>query len=243
MRKAESTVWDNAKSEDIIAQYIALKRETELLAEYEEYEQMAAQEPIDTTSLDERVMGTIGQAQKQQAKAKRKQTWRKAMSVAAILLLILLACPTIAFAVSPQFRESVYQFITDWQDGHVLVTAERINQDETVIGAHKYYPGWIPDGFELIDESSDPTVSTYNYYDGERSIIIIIQPVDTVMNLDNERMHISKDYEVHGQDTILAQDDRSNIILWNDGNMSLFIKTNISLQDTKKIAENILIKN
>ena len=74
-----------------------------------------------TPELDRRVKRAIENAQRKVAWTSRKPVIKKAGIVAAIVILFVTALPTLLFAVSPEFRETVYKYIIDWRQGYADV--------------------------------------------------------------------------------------------------------------------------
>jgi len=229
-----SGLWQDAAAEEVVLRCIALKRKYELALDYERQAALAAAKTQATPELDGSIRLLGKRARQRQGREKRRQAWRRGLSVALVLLAALLACPTIAFAVSPAFREAVYEYTLDWQD--VYMEIRPVEKCAPLI--EPYYLGWLPEGFTLVDESHDPILILYNYEKGGQYVNLLIGTADTETNLDTERTVIER-RQINGYDAIVGRGDDSFLLLWNNGSVSFSLYTNLDWETTEKIAENI----
>ena len=220
---------ETSEVEELILQYTALNRKHELMDEFASCQQEAEEKDIGPSpELDAAIYSMINDVAKKHKKIRTKRRVRKGFTVAAILCLILLACPAIAFAVSPTFRLNVMELVSNWQDDHVSIRMEESASTD-----------WLPEGFVLVNEETD-TMSTHKYYtNNEQFITLSTYPKKTAINIDNENNTHSYEYEINGNSAIVTQQpEKINIIWTNDDNIFHLI-TNLSLESALDMAQKI----
>ena len=117
----------------------------------------------------------INDVAKKHKKIRTKRRVRKGFTVAAILCLILLACPAIAFAVSPTFRLNVMELVSNWQDDHVSIRIEESASTD-----------WLPEGFVLVNEEITESITYRQYTNNDQFINLRIYTKQADINIDNE---------------------------------------------------------
>ena len=237
----DSALWQDSDAEELVLRYIALKRKYELAQEYDHYAELASVSKKETPNLDAKIH-TINRKCIKLARHKRlRQSWRKGLSIVMIFLAILLACPTIAFAVSPAFRETVMQFVLEWKQDHVEIG---VGEEENNLSKPEiafYIPTWIPDGFELTEETSNESMSMLYYENGEQYIRFIVQPTTAVTNLDTDTTTFDFSYEINGLEAMVAyeQESKTTKILWHNDTARFTLCSTLQAKDTKRIAESV----
>lgn len=188
-----------------------------------------------TPELDRRIQELIAKARRKEAWNKRKVALKKAATVAAIVIVCLLATPTVMFAVSPDFRETVYNYIVDWREGHVNVNRGR--QSDFEQGFVKYYvPAFIPEGFILEDYADDAISFELYYSNGEQYFYFITNNIVNATTLDTETANISFDYRVNGLPAIISENRNQITILWHDDVTAFQLLTTLPLATALDIA-------
>ena len=90
-----------------------------------------------TPELHRRIEQLVRKGQRKEAWKRRKVAIRKVAKVAAaaaIVTLFITALPTVLFAISPEFRETVYKYIIDWRQGHVDINiSEELPVEHTLL--------------------------------------------------------------------------------------------------------------
>ena len=220
---------ETSEVEELILQYTALNRKHELMDEFASCQQEAEEKDIGPSpELDAAIYSMINDVAKKHKKIRTKRRVRKGFTVAAILCLILLACPAIAFAVSPTFRLNVMELVSNWQDDHVSIRMEESASTD-----------WLPEGFVLVSEKTDGYVTTIKYIKDEKFITLATYPTDINFNIDNETTTHSQEYEINGNTAIVTQTHDKIIIIWNNDGNIFKITTNLSLETTLDMARKI----
>lgn len=239
MAEDKSVIWQDAYVEELVFRSIALKRKYELAQEYDHYAELAAAEKKETPDLDAKIRVMSNRYVNQEKRSCYLKFLRKGLSVAMILVVVLMACSMIAFAVSPAFRETVLQYIMVWEEDYVEIKTEVADGGEELVIAY-YMPTWVPDGFILTEQISEPAFSMFYYEIEDWYISLTISTVDTVTNLDTDRTIIERDFKINGQDAIVGYEENILLLLWNNGVASFNLYTNLPLADAQKFAENII---
>ena len=220
---------ETSEVEELILQYTALNRKHELMDEFASCQQEAEEKDIGPSpELDAAIYSMINDVAKKHKKIRTKRRVRKGFTVAAILCLILLACPAIAFAVSPTFRLNVMELVSNWQDDHVSIRMEESASTD-----------WLPEGFVLVNEEITESITYRQYTNNDQFINLKIYTKKADINIDNENNATSQEYEINGSTAIVTyQPDLINVIWHNDENI-FRLKTNLSLETTLDMARKI----
>ena len=220
---------ETSEVEELILQYTALNRKHELMDEFASCQQEAEEKDIGPSpELDAAIYSMINDLAKKHKKIRTKRRVRKGFTVAAILCLILLACPAIAFAVSPTFRINVMELVSNWQDDHVSIRMEESAGTD-----------WLPEGFVLVNEEITKSLTYRQYTNNDQFIDLKIYPTGININIDNEHNIHSQEYEINGSTAIVTyQSDLINVVWHNDENI-FRLKTNLSLETTLDMARKI----
>lgn len=220
---------ETSEVEELILQYTALNRKHELMDEFASCQQEAEEKDIGPSpELDAAIYSMINDVAKKHKKIRTKRRVRKGFTVAAILCLILLACPAIAFAVSPTFRLNVMELVSNWQDDHVSIRMEESAGTD-----------WLPEGFVLVNEETDDKITITEYRNNDKFIILIVNTDIASINIDNEKTTHSREYEINGNTAIVTQQTDLIHIFWNDDNNIFRLSTNISLETALDMARKI----
>lgn len=220
---------ETSEVEELILQYTALNRKHELMDEFASCQQEAEEKDIGPSpELDAAIYSMINDVAKKHKKIRTKRRVRKGFTVAAILCLILLACPAIAFAVSPTFRLNVMELVSNWQDDHVSIRMEESASTD-----------WLPEGFVLVNEEITESITYRQYTNNDQFIDLKTYVKGANINIDNENNTHSQEYEINGSTAIVTyQPDLINVVWHNDENI-FRLKTNLSLETTLDMARKI----
>ena len=220
---------ETSEVEELILQYTALNRKHELMDEFASCQQEAEEKDIGPSpELDAAIYSMINDVAKKHKNIRTKRRVRKGFTVAAILCLILLACPAIAFAVSPTFRLNVMELVSNWQDDHVSIRMEESASTD-----------WLPEGFVLVNEEITESITYRQYTNNDQFINLRIYTKQADINIDNENNIHSQEYEINGNSAIVTQQpDLINVVWYNEDNM-LHLTTNLSLETALAMARQI----
>lgn len=108
-------------------------------------------------------------------KGERKAVWRRVASIAASLLLVLLFGASITLAVSPVARAAVITWLREQYENSIIY---RFWASGDFSEFPTYQVGWLPDGFELLQEIEKEHlyIATYQSADGAHQIIFMYHP-------------------------------------------------------------------
>lgn len=220
---------ETSEVEELILQYTALNRKHELMDEFASCQQEAEEKDIGPSpELDAAIYSMINDVAKKHKNIRTKRRVRKGFTVAAILCLILLACPAIAFAVSPTFRLNVMELVSNWQDDHVSIRMEESASTD-----------WLPEGFVLVNEEINDYLTYRQYTNNDQFIDLKIYPKGININIDNEHNTHSQEYEINGHTAIVTQQPKKINIIWHNDDNMFHLATNLSLETALAMARQI----
>lgn len=220
---------ETSEVEELILQYTALNRKHELMDEFASCQQEAEEKDIGPSpELDAAIYSMINDVAKKHKNIRTKRRVRKGFTVAAILCLILLACPAIAFAVSPTFRLNVMELVSNWQDDHVSIRMEESASTD-----------WLPEGFVLVNEEITESITYRQYTNNDQFINLRIYTNVSNINVDNEKHIYEQEYEINGSRAIVTLQSEKINIIWNNDNNMFQLSTNLPLENALDMARKI----
>ncbi|WP_300692631.1 DUF4367 domain-containing protein [uncultured Oscillibacter sp.] len=203
-------------------------------------------------SVDKRCLETID---RHFAREQRRIGLRKAgkvLRLAAVVMGISVLLFTSAFALSEDFRAATInlmltitnkytQFNINHSNGETIQTKSVGQKD------HPYFQraeiGWLPDGFEYSDGKYDQ----FALFENEEGawIMIFLESGDASVNVDTENPDTIESVTINGNEGIcVTKDDYIHIITVDLDNylyIDVSASDNLTVDETKKIMENILI--
>lgn len=142
--------------------------------------------------------------------AERKATWgkkiRKGFIRVAVALFICMSFLTISFAASQTFRTATLNLLISIFGDHTEISYHQESSDSTnpasQISDIKF--GWIPDGFALTQEYSDPPAYRFEHGDTGRITIEVLQDIADPISVDTE--HATQyPIQIQGYDALYYQ--------------------------------------
>lgn len=188
-----------------------------------------------TPELDGRIEEAIKKARRRATWKKSKIVLRKAAAAAAIVIMCIAATPTVLFAISADFRETVYSFIVDWRQGHVDINLDgRFTAEQTFL---KYYiPTFIPEGFVLKDYIDDDATFELHYVKSDNYFYFTTRDIASGFTFDTETANYDFSHVINGWPTIIRENRGRITIIWHDDVTSFSIVTDLALDTILKIA-------
>lgn len=215
--------------DELLLHYAALNRKYELMEEFNSCAKQAEEEGIEPSpELDAAIYSMIDDLAKKGKKIKTKRRYRKGFTVAAILCLILLACPAIAFAVSPAFRINVMEMVSDWQDDHVSIRMSESDASD-----------WVPEGFILVSEEQYNNICQTEYTNNDKFIRLKITTDLININIDNETTKYDQEYIINGNKVMVMEETNRIKVIWNNNDKMFNLTTNISKEETLEMVGQI----
>ncbi len=160
----------------------------------------------------------------------KNKTYKLPRKIIKILIIaaIILSFVTTAFAI-PNTRNYI---IKQFKDHFSYIVADICE----IKFVENIEVGFIPNGFSKTDEDASKITSYKEYRNGDLSIMIIKNLVNTYINYDNNKYEIIKRNDI---DYIIVNTEKSIVIVWNDGLYTYRITGNIDKNILLQIAQNI----
>lgn len=170
---------------------------------------------------------------------------RAAKRAAVFLLVLLLAGLTLTMSVEA-FRDKFFQIIRSYKEGGFWEMRFFFEDETEDDGAFLKTPGYIPEGYELVDYCHELPV-WYETYEAENGSFIMI---DNQQIWDGDTMIIDSEYDmeenvvIHGHDaTLLTRygDGAYYALFWFEKNMFYQVYTTIDVprEEVIRIAESM----
>lgn len=198
-------------------------------------EEMKNAEPHVFSEEFERKMEEIMRVQKR--KSRRSNVIRYAASAAAVVLLVC----GLFFVGNEELRASKFRIdVLEWMEDFFVVENDtnRDKNNENDVLFHESQIGYIPEGFEKVEEEVTHSRVCYRYknQDGEY-IGVWVYREKGLSGIDNEKTKIDVSINTYGMEYsyVYKEDTKEHIVTWSDENGKFY-----SLIGT--IAQNEIIK-
>lgn len=212
----------------------------------EENQALKAQEGGPSETAKRRCLRTISQQVRRGHARAAARTASRVLSKAAVVMLLVISCLTAAFAVSPVFRSDALRWAVATFGDHAEY---RFNQTEGGVQYQGIEVGWLPEGYELVENQNTNGTISRRYIRPSGSVE---QRVDIrVMNFDGEGVfkvdtEANQLYQTIVHDTLatVIQRDESMQIIWmypESNCIVMLCGDNISTETALRIAQSIVL--
>ena len=169
-------------------------------------------------------------------KARRQGLYRR---VAAIVAVSVILFGTI-MVTNVHAREVVVRWLRQIFPDHVLYQFF----GEPEVDSHQYMIGWVPDGFDLIEQFDFDGYRMYSYESENESFSVSFATIEDGFNIDiGDAAYEMQEVFINGLSAMLFidLDDDSKNLIWisQDGNIEIDMAGNISEDILIRIAESI----
>lgn len=212
----------------------------------EENQALKAQEGGPSETAKRRCLRTISRQVRRDHARAAARTASRVLSKAAVVMLLVISCLTAAFAVSPVFRSDALRWAVATFGDHAEY---RFNQTEGGVQYQGIEVGWLPEGYELVENQNTNGTISRRYIRPSGSVE---QRVDIrVMNFDGEGVfkvdtEANQLYQTIVHDTLatVIQRDESMQIIWmypESNCIVMLCGDNISAETALRIAQNVVL--
>ena len=169
-------------------------------------------------------------------KGRRHVFYRHVATAAAVIVILF----STVLVTNVHAREAVVRWLRQIFPDHVLYQFFGEPVDEL----HQYTIGWIPDGFELVDEFDFDGYRMYSYESEDESFSVSFAVIEDGFAIEiGDAAFEMQDVFVNGLPATLYVDidDASKNLIWisKDGNIEIDMEGNISIELLMQIAESI----
>ena len=212
----------------------------------EENQALKAQKGGPSETAKRRCLRTISRQVRRGHARAAARTASRVLSKAAVVMLLVISCLTAAFAVSPVFRSDALRWAVATFGDHAEY---RFNQTEGGVQYQGIEVGWLPEGYELVENQNTNGTISRRYIRPSGSVE---QRVDIrVMNFDGEGVfkvdtEANQLYQTIVHDTLatVIQRDESMQIIWmypESNCIVMLCGDNISTETALRIAQSIVL--
>lgn len=212
----------------------------------EENQALKVQEGGPSETAKRRCLRTISRQVRRGHARAAARTASRVLSKAAVVMLLVISCLTAAFAVSPVFRSDALRWAVATFGDHAEY---RFNQTEGGVQYQGIEVGWLPEGYELVENQNTNGTISRRYIRPSGSVE---QRVDIrVMNFDGEGVfkvdtEANQLYQTIVHDTLatVIQRDESMQIIWMYPESNCIVMPcgdNISTETALRIAQSIVL--
>lgn len=170
-------------------------------------------------------------------KSRRHAFYRRAAAVAAVIVILF----STLMVTNVHAREAVVRWLRQVFPDHVLYQFF----GEPAGDLHQYTIGWIPDGFELVDEFEFDGYRMYTYESEDESFSVSFASIEDGFTIEiGDAAFETQEVFVNGLPATLFIDidGASKNLIWisEDGSVEIDMAGNISVDMLIRIAESVL---
>lgn len=193
--------------------------------------------------MDRRCLKTIARACQKKRYRQLGEKAYKALSTAAVVVLVVLVLFTSAYAAFPSVRTGVLNLLIEMSDVATTMRLEDNISTDLMSGGEKslghYTYSGIPDGFTLMS-STETSVSSRDYYEnglGGYISISITQGEDTKLKVNTEDAASVSEITVAGCTGLLIVREDVTILALADSYTGMFITVSSDCLDGEELIE------
>lgn len=168
---------------------------------------------------------------------------KAALWILLVLIVLFFAIPKVASArnwVTKLVMESNPKYVTYYLQEEATPISNGSAMVE-ILPIGTYYPTYIPEGLELIQLSYSRSMISYRFLDPNgRLVIVQVMGKGGTMNVDNENLEEDSIEIVNGYEARYTLKAGRQNLIWTTENYIIFMNTNLSKEETLKIANGIL---
>ncbi len=174
-----------------------------------------------------------------------KSIW-PVVNKAAVFIVMIGVIFSISFTFVSGFRIQVLNLILSLEEKYTLIKLddngnENIIADNLYVNWHNaYVPTYIPQGYNIYNLTNTLDFKTIDYINNEDDVINFCELNASMENtLDTENASLIKNVDINGNEGLLVVKDDKVSIAWSDNIKIFVIHTQLSIEETEKIAESV----
>lgn len=214
--------------------------------------QAEAQQVMDEAQADEepfppseRYLRRIEKAHRGQKRALFAHRHRRALKIAASVLLVLFGLAATSFVTVSAVRSGFLNFLLGEASDHTKVmlsdAAEGYDLAHLPEGWDAIYiPTYLPEGFELTEVimGKEFISATYETQQGQYITLSQWNHPDVSMSLDNEHGSLEPNI-INGHSALIRSDGKDTSIAWTENNYSFLVMSSLSSNDLLVTCESL----
>ena len=161
--------------------------------------------------------------------------------VAALIAAALLLTGCTAYA----YREKIRKFIETVFEDYIRISYRDTEEAMDAIAIEEYYTlGYVPEGYELVNEASKPAKTKYEWTNSEGAYITFEQcHVDSTLFLMDNEVEVWDVVKIRDRE-VYFRSPGLYCYVWNDGVYAYQLTTSVqwSEQELSRMIENIQVK-
>lgn len=186
---------------------------------------------------------------KNEQNKRKRERWNKkiikSIKICACFLAVVCISGAILMTNVEAFRAKVFEIFFDEQPNYIDFKQIEIPYDKNGIIPSDWdgfwYPKQLPDGFDLADFTKNGQAIDLIFRNENNDMIFFSQSPTDELNLmvDNTDQNPEK-IEINGDMAYWTSIEDSNLLIWNQGETSFLLQSELPKVDMIQIAENII---
>lgn len=236
-------LWKEKYSSEEVLKKVAELSKPEILGEDNEYvKKMESIDDIFAIEPDQKFLEFARDFDGKKKKKDRARRMKRLSQVAAIFLICIVVTFSVALEASDAFRVYFYSLFSNDSNGSVALS----EHESDLIGDWEdyWYPGFIPEGFNLVDAGDDggQKILLFESSDGKKELRIIEIPLDASIGIDTDT-NSTEEIKVGYYRGYYFDDEKNNhiSIFWRtkDRQIVVMASSSIGKEIVKRISVNL----
>lgn len=190
----------------------------------------------------QRCLKTIAKTCTKQSLRRTSKSFCKVFTKVAVAATLCMLLFTTAIAVSPTLRATTFNLIISAFEDRTELRLESSTNDS---GPDNVTAGWLPDGYQLINEKENAFQIQNIYEDqhGNSVFVTIFRNSSSVVGIDTEQADVET-VNINGHLTMIIQKDHISQVVWANeilGYQVTIVSADLSTDSLLQIAENLSI--
>ena len=200
------------------------------------------------TDVRQRCLKTISRCCAKKTLRRTGKVLCRGFSRVAVIGMICMLLFTTAFAASPTFRAYTLNLVMEvFEDSTAISFSDSNSENSSFSKTSSVNVNWMPEGYDLVDQSEDPFLSSYRYRTetGDEILINVFKGENGVLYVDTEDAQVEH-LTIQGCDGLLVLKDGDAQLAWGNENgpyqvgiIAKNAETEEDVQNLLKIAENL----
>lgn len=169
-----------------------------------------------------------------------------AVNKAAVFIVAVGIIFSLSFTFVSGFRIQVLNLMLSLEEKYTLIKLDD-KSDENIIAdnlyvnwRNAYVPTYIPQGYKIYTLSNTADLKAIDYINDKNDVITFCELNASIENtVDTENASLIKNIDINGNEGLLVVKGNSVSIAWSDNTRIFMLHTQLSIEETVKIAESV----
>lgn len=186
---------------------------------------------------------------KETHKKRAKEIRKSVLKVTVRAAICIMAFVTVSFSLIMSvdaLRSKFTQLLISFEPKYAQIEMQQTDYNGNIINGNiyaqltgRYVPSYMPKGFEITSMTIDTVLQDTVYENGESYVSLSISSENGVTQIDTEQADYIETIKISDMDCMLVEKDGIFTLAWDNDDGYFVLLTNISKEETIRIASSI----